>query len=70
MENQFLEITKLQIEFVIGINDKGEDIIQKRTLSNIQNGVDAPALKKCADAIISLQNYNVAGVKRLDTWEI
>lgn len=70
MENQFLELTKLQIEFIVGTDAKGEDIIQKRTLSNINNGVDGAALKKCADAIISLQKNNVAGVKRLDTWEI
>jgi hypothetical protein len=70
MENQYLELTKLQIEFVVGMDAKGEDIIQKRTLSNINNSVDGVSLKKCADAIISLQKHNVVGVKRLDTWEI
>ena len=70
MENQFLELTKLQIEFVTGFDIKGEAIIQRRTLSNIHNGADAAMLKKCAEAIISLQNYDVAGVKRLDTWGI
>jgi hypothetical protein len=70
MENQFLELTKLQIEFVVGVDAQGELITQKRTLSNINHGADGEALKKCANAIISLQNHEVAGVRRLDTWQI
>ena len=70
MENQFLELTKLQIEYVAGLDEKGEPVIQRRTLSNINNGADAATLKNCAEAIMSLQNYEVVGVKRLDTWQI
>ena len=70
MENQLLELTKIQIEYVAGFDEKGEAVIKKRTLSNINNGADGATLKNCAAAIMSLQNYEVVGVKRLDTWQI
>lgn len=70
MEMQFLELTKLQIEFIVGLDEKGEPKFKRKTLSNINSNVDAAGLKKAADAIISLQQYKVGGVKRLDTWMI
>ena len=68
MNEQFLEVTKLQIEFAVGIDALGKPITKKKTFSNMNNGVGGSALKRCADAIVSLQKHTAVGVKRLDTW--
>ncbi|WP_419881688.1 DUF1659 domain-containing protein [Peribacillus sp. B-H-3] len=70
MENQILELTRLQIELESGVNEKGEPVIKRKTLSNIDKKADAASLKKGADALAGLQKHAVVNVKRLDTWDI
>ncbi|SFC51919.1 Protein of unknown function [Bacillus sp. OV322] len=70
MENQILELTRLQIELESGVNEKGEPVVKRKTLSNIDKKADAAALKKGADALAGLQKHAVVNVKRLDTWDI
>lgn len=70
MEQQILELTKLQIEFIVGTDQRGQAIIKRKTFSNIRESVDAASLKIVADAIASLQVHPVNGLKRLDTWVI
>lgn len=68
MNEQFLEVTKLQIEFAIGTDLLGKPVTKKKLFSNMNNAVSGSALKQCADAIVSLQKHTAIGVKRLDTW--
>ncbi|MGM9931656.1 DUF1659 domain-containing protein [Pradoshia sp.] len=68
MNEQFLEATKLQIEFAIGTDLLGKPVTKKKLFSNMNSAASGNALKRCADAIVSLQKHTAIGVKRLDTW--
>lgn len=72
MENQVqvLELTRLQLEFEVGTNALGEPIFKRKTLSGIDHTVDAVALHKAANAYVSLQQFPISTVRRLDTWAI
>lgn len=61
--------TRLQIQFDLGIGENGRKITRTKTLSNIKSSADDQELYEVANALIGLQEYNVAAIRRVSQSE-
>jgi hypothetical protein len=60
--------SRLLVRYEIGVNDEGEPIYRSRTLARVRSNSDDQNLWAVATALIGLQSYTVADVRRVDNF--
>jgi hypothetical protein len=68
-----LEVTpmdaRLQIQFDMGLNQDGRRILRSKSLSRVKSEVSDQDIYEVAQAIIELQNYPAAAIRKIATSE-
>ncbi|MGI6706574.1 MAG: DUF1659 domain-containing protein [Clostridia bacterium] len=68
-----LEVTamdaRLQIQFDLGLNQDGRRILRSKSLSRVKSDVSDEDIYEVAQALIDLQNYPAASIRKIATSE-
>lgn len=60
----------IRLSLVTGLNELGAPILKQTNLSNVKSNALDQDLFDVANALIGLQEYQLDGIKRLDTAEL
>lgn len=67
MANQFIIQSRLQLVFITGTDLEGNDVYTTKAFNNMNTEASAEAFHTVSEALISLQQYPLEEIKRLDT---
>ena len=70
MAQAILTNSKLLLSYETGLNEKGEPIFRTKTYSGVKQEVMADQLYQVAQALSSLSNDPLSGMKRNDVSEL
>lgn len=62
--------TRLVLQFHVGLADDGKDIMATKSFQNIQGEASDSSLTAVANALISLQQYQIDNISRQNTYSI
>lgn len=62
--------TRLSMQFFAGFDEKGKEIFKTKNFSNINITATNEQLKKTAEALASLVQYEVEGVTRQNVYDV
>ncbi len=62
--------SRLSLTFLIGYDEDGNEILQSRHFRNVKPSVSNQALFQTAQALASLQKYDLGLVERNNTYEL
>jgi len=62
--------SRLSLTFLIGYDEDGNEIFQSRQFRNVKPAVSNQALLQTAQALASLQKYELETVERNNTYEL
>jgi hypothetical protein len=70
MTQAIMTSSKLLVSYETGLNEKGEPIFRTKTYPSVKEEVTADQLYQVAQALSSLSNDPLSGVKRNDVSEL
>ena len=70
MAQAIMTSSKLLVSYETGLNEKGEPIFKTKTYSNVKEEATADQLYSVGQALASLSNDPLSGVKRNDVSEL
>lgn len=59
--------SQLRLYFIVGQNDKGEDVLKSKVFNNVKVDASADSLFAVASAVAPLQVYPLQSVERSET---
>ncbi|WP_280769342.1 DUF1659 domain-containing protein [Salipaludibacillus daqingensis] len=62
--------TRLSLTFLLGYDDDGDEKLQTRHFRNVQPSASNEALLQTAQALASLQQYDLEKIERNNTYEL